>query len=53
MAKNTDWGKPGEAALRKKLNGIKATEFPWMAEVTKCAPQQAIKNVGTAFRLLS
>ena len=43
-------GKPSEAALRKKLNSIKATEFPWMAEVTKCAPQQAIKNVGTAFQ---
>lgn len=43
-------GKPSEAALRKKLNNIKAAEFPWMAEVTKCAPQQAIKNVGTAFQ---
>jgi putative transposase len=43
-------GKPNEAALRKKLNSIKAGEFPWMAEVTKCAPQQAIKNVGTAFQ---
>jgi len=43
-------GKPSEAALRKKLNSIKATEFPWMADVTKCAPQQAIKNVGAAFQ---
>ena len=43
-------GKPSEAALRKKLNSIKAVEFPWMSEVTKCAPQQAIKNVGTAFQ---
>jgi putative transposase len=42
-------GKPNEAALRKQLNSIKAVEFPWMAEVTKCAPQVAIKNVGLAF----
>jgi len=42
--------KPHEAALRKQLNSIKATEFPWMAEVTKCAPQVAIKNVGIAFQ---
>lgn len=43
-------GKPNEASLRKKLNSIKAAEFPWMGEVTKCAPQQAIKNVGLAFQ---
>lgn len=43
-------GKPSEVALRKKLNSIKATEFPWYSEVTKCAPQQAIKNLGTAFQ---
>jgi putative transposase len=42
-------GKPNEAALRKQLNAIKGAEFPWMAEVTKCAPQVAIKNVGLAF----
>ena len=43
-------GKPNEAALRKRLNSIKATEFPWMLEVTKVAPQNAIKNVGVAFQ---
>ncbi len=43
-------GKPSEISLRKKLNSIKDTEYPWMSEVTKCAPQQAIKNVGTAFQ---
>ena len=41
--------KPSEMVLRKKLNSIKATEFPWMTEVTKNAPQQAIKNLGTAY----
>jgi len=41
--------KPNEISLRKKLNAIKKTEFPWMQEVTKVAPQQAIKNLGSAF----
>jgi putative transposase len=27
--------KPSETALRKQLNAIKATEFPWMLEITK------------------
>lgn len=42
-------GKPNEAALRKRLNAIKAEQFPWMQEVTKSSPQNAIKNVGVAF----
>jgi len=41
--------KPSEAALRKALNARKATDFPWMREVTKNAPQQAIKNLGRAY----
>lgn len=43
-------GKPSEISLRKKLNAIKATEFAWMLEVSKTAPQQAIKNLGAAFQ---
>lgn len=42
-------GKPKEAALRRELNSIKAEQFPWMLEVTKVAPQQAIKNAGEAY----
>ena len=42
-------GKPNEGELRKQLNSIKQSEFPWMLEVTKNAPQQAIKNLGNAF----
>ena len=41
--------KPSEAALRKRLNAIKDAQFPWMREVTKTAPQQAIKNLGRAY----
>lgn len=42
-------GKPSEGALRRLLNEIKYEQFPWMLEVSKTAPQQAIKNLGTAF----
>ena len=42
--------KPNEANLRKQYNAIKPVEFPWTLEVTKCAPQQAIKNAGTAYK---
>jgi putative transposase len=41
--------KVNEGLLRKKLVSVKRTEFPWMLEVTKCAPEQAIRNLGTAF----
>jgi len=27
-----------EAALRRGLNAVKRGQFPWMLEVTKCAP---------------
>jgi len=43
-------GKPSESALRKQLNAAKREHFPWMLEVTKVAPQQAIKNLGAAFK---
>ena len=33
-----------ESILRKALNGIKREQYPWMLEVTKCAPQMAIRN---------
>lgn len=41
--------KPSEAKLRAQLNAIKREKFPWMLESTKCAPQQAIRNLGSAF----
>ena len=40
-----------ESALRKELNAIKKEQFPWMLEVTKCAPQLAIKDgLASAFK---
>ena len=42
--------KPSEMALRRQLNALKREQFPWMLEVTKCAPQLAIKQLGVAFK---
>ncbi len=42
--------KPTQQALRRQLNAIKRTEFPWMLDVTKCAPQMAIIQLGEAFK---
>jgi putative transposase len=42
--------KPSQAALRRKLNASKSTRYPWMLEVTKCAPQLAIVQLGKAFQ---
>lgn len=41
--------KPNVNQLNKELNSVKKERFPWMLEVTKCAPQRAIKDLGTAF----
>lgn len=42
--------KPSQTALRRQLNAIKREQFPWMLEVTKCAPQMAIIQLGEAFK---
>ena len=42
--------KPNEGALRRELNALKRTESPWMMAVTKCAPQEAIRALGVAYK---
>jgi len=32
------------------LNSLKLSEFPWMYEVSKCAPQEALRDLDRAFR---
>ncbi len=34
----------------KLLNSLKKTQFPWMYECSKCAPQEALKDLDRAFR---
>lgn len=47
---NPNYPKPNEGALRKQFNQFKKTEgCEWIMEVTKCAPQMGIKDLGKAF----
>jgi len=46
----TKLNKPSQGKLRKQLNAIKRTQFPFMLEVTKCSPQLAIMQLGDAFK---
>ena len=41
--------KPNVFVLKMALNAIKGEHFPWMYEVTKCAPEAALADLGTAF----
>jgi putative transposase len=41
---------PSDVSLRRNLNAIKREQFPWMFDVTKCAAQEAIIDLGSAFR---
>ena len=41
--------KPSAIELHKKLNALKVSEFSWMYEVSKCAPQEALRNLDAAF----
>jgi putative transposase len=34
----------------KLLNSFKSTQFPWMYEVSKCAPQEALRDLHRAFQ---
>jgi putative transposase len=43
-------GKPTEVSLRKQLNALKRANFPWMYDVGKAAVQEAIIDLGSAFR---
>ena len=36
-------------SLEKEFNGIKRDQYPWVVEVTKCAPERAFDDLGQAF----
>ena len=40
---------PTAMDLHKELNALKKTDFPWMYESSKCAPQEALRDLDTAF----
>jgi len=35
----------------RRLNVLKKTDFPWMYEVSKCIPQEALRNLHNAYAL--
>lgn len=37
-------------AQHRELIKLKKTEFPWMYDVSKCAPQEALRNLQRAFK---
>ena len=43
-------GKPSDASLRRDLNKLKREQFPWMYDVSKCVVQEAVIDLGAAFR---
>ena len=47
---NPSLPQPSEASLRRRLNSLKREQFPWMFDVTKCAVQEAIIDLGAGFR---
>lgn len=40
---------PSAIDLHRELNALKQTSVPWMYEVSKCAPQEALRNLDRAF----
>src|SRR5436305_13693513 len=34
----------------RELNALKQSDLPWMYEVSKCAPQEALRDLDNAFR---
>src|SRR5579871_4133710 len=36
-------------ALHRELNSLKPTDFPWMYDVSKCAMQEALRDLDNAF----
>jgi putative transposase len=40
---------PSAIDLHRELNALKQSQVPWMYEVSKCAPQEALRNLDSAF----
>jgi putative transposase len=41
---------PSDVSLRRQFNALKRESYPWVFDVSKCAVQEAIIDLGTAFR---
>jgi putative transposase len=40
---------PSAIDLHRELNALKKSDLPWMYQVSKCAPQEALRNLDSAF----
>jgi putative transposase len=40
---------PAAIDLHRELNALKKSDLPWMYAVSKCAPQEALRNLDVAF----
>src|SRR6266702_5179011 len=49
-AYRTTGKRPTAIDLHKQLNALKPTDFPWLYEVSKCAMQEALRDLNTAYR---
>jgi len=47
--KNGSGEKLNSISLHKKLTSLKKKEFPWMYEVSKCAPQEALRDLDKSY----
>jgi len=41
---------PSAISLHRELNALKPTDFPWMYDVSKCAPQEALRDLDVAYK---
>lgn len=42
--------RPTAIDLHRELNALKQTDYPWMYEVSKCAPQEALRDLEKAYK---
>jgi putative transposase len=42
--------RPSAIDLHRELNALKQTDFPWMYDVSKCAMQEALRDLDSAFK---
>ena len=49
-AYRTTGKRPTAVDLHRELNALKQTDFPWMYETSKCAPQEALRDLEKAYK---
>jgi putative transposase len=47
---HTTGKRPTSIDLHKELNKLKQSDYPWMYEVSKCAPQEALRDLDKAYK---